>query len=433
MKYSFYREQETEEVESFHVKSHEALALERNVAVVGKKPFFVFSEQDLQGKGAEDNLYIEVPADTACIYVLNEGELTDYKLLYRDVHAEHNKSSNPLATFEGKEGLGDKLFVIIRRLKQFIDHFNPSIPRLYEISISKGDIVEQPLSLDNRLAIQPSEKIALIVHGFFSASEQNFEALKQELWNRNIYDRIIGYSYATNIQGIEAHGDQLYTILQDTGIGHEDNEVDVYAHSLGGLLLRSLLTNAHNLEKHPIQRLILAGVPNLGTPLAVYGNSILSEHGWNVTELLFHLIRDLIQKGKDALPAYELFISQVALLESKSPVLADMSPNSPFLNRLNKQEITVAKGIYSFGYQLPEDKLHEGFFLERYRELLKRLHVFQNEEHDGAVPCASSLYPFYAEPAPLIGKEEQRGWHSWYFGEEKHVTMLLEEVLRERL
>ncbi|KGP71147.1 esterase/lipase family protein [Pontibacillus yanchengensis] len=400
-------------------------------------PFDVIDEDDLvktimdKNKQNSDTKVI-LPMDTEAIYCLNLSNLHDYELVYSKGSLSFQQLANrcdKVATIQTEEDVGERVLVLIRNVMAFINHFNPTIPRLYEMKLNNGELEERELRLKQPVFSTSSERIAILVHGFLSASERNFEALKRELLERKHYDKVIGYSYATTEASIVQHGERLYETLNHTGIIQKERRVDFYAHSLGGLITRSMINHDGYQASSYTNNMVLAGVPHLGTPLAEYGDQLLSEEGWSMAELLFHIVRDLIQVGQEALPIYEDFLVEVAMFQSGTPVLRDMSPDSAFIRELNETRHHVSGQVFLIGYSIPEEKQGDSFFSKQYRDLLHNLQIFDTSNHDGVVPNKSSCYKFQGYPQPIVIPNLKPGWHTWYFNEKERAKYILDTIL----
>ncbi|MYL35158.1 hypothetical protein GLW08_03875 [Pontibacillus yanchengensis] len=402
-------------------------------------PFIVVSEDELVTSMMQarelhpfTDIKVEIPIDTEAIYCLSLSNLHEYEVVYLNASSYPQQSPSideKVATIQKEVNTHHRVLVLIQKVKAFLNHFNPSIPRLYEVELENGGIRESELLLDQPINLSSDVKIAIIVHGFLSASERNFEALKKEILERNHYDKVIGYSYATTHASIVQHGKKLYEVLCETDLLQEGHQVDIYAHSLGGLLTRSMINHEGIRVCFCIHNVVLAGVPNLGTPLAQYGNQLFSEEGWNVAELLFHIVRDLIQYGEEAFPIYEAFLGEAALLQSSSPVLADMSPHSLFIRHLNQTTFHITGQVFLIGYCIPETGDGDSFFMKSYRHFLHKSQIFQDSKHDGVIPYKSSSYRFLGQPKPIVISEETPGWHTWYFSKKERVTHIVDKVL----
>ena len=116
-----------------------------------------------------------------------------------------------------------------------------------------------------RLAQGPS---LLWLHGPFVQTHSGFAGLDRDLWNAladHYEGRVWAYDHHTIATSPRANARDLLKLMTDAGTG--PLVVDVIAHSRGGLV-------AHELAERPragpltVRSLVLAGTPNLGTPLA---------------------------------------------------------------------------------------------------------------------------------------------------------------------
>ncbi|WP_181350678.1 triacylglycerol lipase [Thalassobacillus sp. CUG 92003] len=405
-------------------------------------PFIIASEEALHAakEGGESELFLEVPRDTVMMYSINRDDPTDYQVIYKKDHStsypavsnvpsdisEGSTQFEKVCTYYQPKGVIRRALLIIRSLKNIIKHFNPAEERFYEIKEEGGVIVDQPLPVDEPVDRSTSEPMVVILHGFMSLTEHQFHALKRILLQAGYYGKVFGYSYATNRAGIRASGGELYHVLYNTGLLQKNCSLDMFAHSQGGLIARSMVGFHLSDHPHSINDVVLAGVPNKGTPLAVYGATLFSIHSWNAIELLFHIVRDLIAALQGSKQAYDFFAEQVTSFHDKSPALHDMSPGSEFLENLNAASFSINGNLYVSGYHLPETEDKSHFFLKAYRRLLNELNVFIGKAHDGVVPQESSYHVFTSGTQTL---DENEGWHSWYFGKADRAAHIWKAVL----
>jgi pimeloyl-ACP methyl ester carboxylesterase len=108
-----------------------------------------------------------------------------------------------------------------------------------------------------------SRRLILLLHGLGSTPKV-MEQLKLAL-ERDGFDAMT-VTYPTTEQGVSAHADGVERLLQNLE-GYE--EVNIIAHSLGGLITRATLSRpSFDKLPVPIRRVVMLGTPNQGATLA---------------------------------------------------------------------------------------------------------------------------------------------------------------------
>ncbi|MDD5595088.1 MAG: hypothetical protein PHY94_02465 [Candidatus Omnitrophica bacterium] len=125
---------------------------------------------------------------------------------------------------------------------------------------------------------------------------------------------------------------RVQNLLSANQYGSYTNKLNLVAWSMGGLAAREFLTAS----KYPsgyIDKMILIGVPNLGSPLATYVNNLATNYrvGSNVG-LPISTVFSSYRNSVDSI-AQNLFIQNLESL----PATIEMAPGSKFLNTLNSR------------------------------------------------------------------------------------------------
>jgi len=198
------------------------------------------------------------------------------------------------------------------------------------------------------------KKSLLFIHGTTSTTAGAFSGLRnfpdtaKELFRR-YEDRVVGFNHHTLGCSVPANIVKLYDELSQ----HAGNYTfDIICHSRGGLLARALKeldeTSIGCLTKQPswsrpaqssakIDRIIFVATPNAGTDLAFPGNL----PKWlNRMANLAAFIPD--SAGSAPLAAVLAVASDVAASVVSLPGLADMAPDSAFLEKLNIPSINAS-------------------------------------------------------------------------------------------
>jgi hypothetical protein len=213
------------------------------------------------------------------------------------------------------------------------------------------------------MSVQTTKRIAILVHGFAGIktfmkeietilSNDPFNQYYDYVFNLSLYNSRHGldfskqYDLQTPIYSDK--GDyslthyfykQIISCLTEAGT---EAVIDIYAHSMGGLVTRSLIQNL--LRDHPrdmsrkklirdqIGKVFLLGTPNHGTRLA----QRLITIPMDILATALNLILEIPKHGISSPSGWNILISQ----------FMQMVPNSDFLkelNQINEEQITSIK------------------------------------------------------------------------------------------
>ncbi len=196
-----------------------------------------------------------------------------------------------------------------------------------------------------------SIRVAVLVHGFVgkkgfmreieqSLNEAPYNTIYKKIFNFSLYSSSHGldlskpYDITTPIY-IEGLKKTLaaYLLTQiTTELKHEQNKVilDIYAHSLGGLVTRAMIRYLFGEAGIIIKNVILLGTPNHGTRLAQKIMTIPAD-------ILMTALNILLE-----IPSGELGSDNLVILRSQ---FMQILPNSPFLKDLNKPLLEKEQSI----------------------------------------------------------------------------------------
>ncbi|MCK4848117.1 MAG: hypothetical protein KAT16_03755 [Candidatus Heimdallarchaeota archaeon] len=193
-----------------------------------------------------------------------------------------------------------------------------------------------------------SNRVAVLVHGFVgkktfmkeveaSLCEAPFDKIYRKVINLSLYSSSYGldlskpYDITTPIYSDEISQTLAHFLLNQITDELEDGQVlDVYAHSLGGLVTRAMIRYLFNATGMSVKNVILLGVPNQGTRLAQKIMTIPADILMTVLNILFEI------------PSGELGSDNLVLFRSQ---FMQLLPNSPFLKALNKPLLEIEKSI----------------------------------------------------------------------------------------
>ena len=137
-----------------------------------------------------------------------------------------------------------------------------------------------------------------------------------------------GYDYDCLSVPLDQNAKKLKKDLMDLNLHtHQDKSIDIIAHSCGGLLARWLIEQEGG--KTYINQLIMLGTPNAGS---LYGKlESYRSFSLQMLELAANFIPKLI-------PGIGIAIKVLKFAGDLTPSLAQMSPDSDFLNKLNTSQ-----------------------------------------------------------------------------------------------
>lgn len=409
-------------------------------------PFFLVRENDLYSvfynksdwnKKLEDTLIVEIPDDTEAIFELDYLNNSDPSMVYPDDMPSGNMEKLYYFKPSDRDSTpNNKVFLFIKKLgRTFRSLFKEFDSKLYEVKLdSKGKLLDAEIKESEILTGSTDEKtiIGLIVHGFSSYTKDNFESLKKALLNSGHYNRVIAYTYPSRKFEISQNGKKLFDKLKETGLFNENHTLDIYAHSQGGLVSRSMI-GEHLLnsdEINNIRNLVLAGTPNDGTPIASVGSSLFSGVKPIGVSILASIVQWAFITNNPLVNDFSNFIYQVLAFykgdkddKDDSPGLNDMKPESDFIKRINTIDLQI-NHIYLFGYALPDTETGISRLM---RSTINLLGFFNGKLNDGIVPLESAIHKFISTiPIKII--EDKQGWHTWYYSKDENANDIVQSV-----
>jgi hypothetical protein len=240
-----------------------------------------------------------------------------------------------------------------------------------------------------------SGRALLLLHGTFSTAGAAFASLEPQTYAalREVYrDRIFAFEHPS------LHHDPQHNIARLLDMLPPDAklDLDIIAHSRGGLVGRELTERLHDHARGDreitIRRAIFVAAPNLGTILTD------PDHGITMLDRYTNLLTSLPDNAYTLTMEGVLMLVKLVLHGSLKalPGLQSMLPGGPFLDRLARSPRssteyyalaanftpTSASLLQRFGYVVA-DKLIDGVF---------------GEDNDGVVPTRGALHGPPASP-----------------------------------
>jgi len=175
----------------------------------------------------------------------------------------------PPTTAAPTRGLGHAIKLFIYKKT---GRFTP-IVGLHRAELENGKVVYREIQ---REQFQPGQRVAVFIHGFSSDTRWMMQGLAQFLRKEVLpYDHLLTWDYESFGTSVHEIGAQFALALQQQ-CGFDANDgitVHVYAHSMGCLVSRYMIELAGGYQF--VDRLVMAGPPNLGTPLATLTRGIV--------------------------------------------------------------------------------------------------------------------------------------------------------------
>jgi pimeloyl-ACP methyl ester carboxylesterase len=314
--------------------------------------------------------------------------------------------------------------LVARKLAEGWENTNrPS--RFRAFTEPKDAVTARPLDGDGwtRLAAGPA---LLFVHGTFSTS-QAFGGLDAEAWGRLAHryeGRVFAFDHPTlSADPLENVGKLAQLMPKDLRL-----DVDVVAHSRGGLVARALACASVE-ESFPVKvhEIVHVGVPNAGTALAD-----VDRHAQFVDRI--STLLNLAPDGPMSVVADVLdgVLTLVKIIGCKGigalPGLSAMNPSADWLKELGKRPV-----LPHTAYAIDADYEPTGGLLRLVRvpDGVADM-VFQRLPNDMVVPTdgvhdagTAEGFPIAPERRLSLGRDEGV-WHCSYFGKQKTSDALLE-------
>ncbi|NEP84029.1 MAG: hypothetical protein F6K39_41465, partial [Okeania sp. SIO3B3] len=178
--------------------------------------------------------------------------------------------------------------------------------------------------------IEAGKRVAVLVHGFNGESRSMASKLLPLLVDNDApYDYYVSYDYESYKTDLKFEGSDFVSPLLDVGFGPDDGiHVDVFAHGMGALVVRSAIDYYRGDEV--IDRVIMAGPPNSGT--------VLANAKWFIPWVISSLIT--IPTG---FTAGGIAFTALKRLESDAKAIDAMRPKSDYMKEINREtsEATV--------------------------------------------------------------------------------------------
>ncbi|MEK4529760.1 hypothetical protein NST38_30620 [Paenibacillus sp. FSL H8-0104] len=363
----------------------------------------------------------EHEADLEYLYEFTEGDLRKQKIKLKLLHRTNLKAQKP----------GERFFLFIRNFNRTSAAiFQKYEPRFYKLDSRMNDRKLVNITYNSIPEPKSDKPVAVIVHGFMSFTEENFDPLKKALVASDLYSAIYGFSYPPNRMGIRDSGAELKKVLEDARLLFGERKIDLYAHSEGGLVCRSMIVRDLkncDLEKLNIRHLVTAGTPHLGTPLA---NMALQ--GLKMVNFSIYIVNMLIGSCLHGHNLESIHIMKQLMLYSYLSKtgnlgLKDLATESEFLEDLNLRcqidSFNIDGSVILVSYELPDHSTVRS----SERIWFNLINCVFKKNNDSVVSTESSAYEF--TPSKPFITLPGTGKHSQYYGDREKADVIVNAVV----
>lgn len=255
-------------------------------------------------------------------------------------------------------------------------------------------------------AIANADNILLLVHGIIGDTEELAKSVRYTL-KEGIYDLVLTYDYENLSTSIKITAQKLKARLVELGL--DNKGIDIMAHSMGGLVARWMIEKENG--DSFVNRLIMLGTPNAGSPFAKLAPAIPA---------LIALAANFQS------PFLAPLVYMMHWMNDSSQVnktLAQMDADSDILNELNAQDPPTIPYTIIGG----NVKNYKGAESGSIASLMERITIGVGnlanwkKDHDVAVELASI---FHLPESERVKHIEVGSHHLIYFTHEDSVAQL---------
>lgn len=226
--------------------------------------------------------------------------------------------------------LGHRLLRYIPTAELAANPVDDNVETAYPIAAGELRIKKDRLKQGD---IKAGTRVAVLVHGFNGESRSMASKLLPFLVNNDApYDYYLSYDYESYKTDLKFEGSDFASPLLDEGFGADDGiHVDVFAHGMGALVVRSAIEYYRGDEF--IDRVIMAGPPNSGTALA--------NAKWFIPWVISTLVT--IPTG---FTAGGIAFTALKRLESDAQAIDALRPKSGYIKEINRETGAVTVPYY---------------------------------------------------------------------------------------
>jgi pimeloyl-ACP methyl ester carboxylesterase len=135
---------------------------------------------------------------------------------------------------------------------------------LRHVEVRDGRVTYTPVVAGS---VAEGARVLLCLHGITADTRSIVQLIGTRLQQDLGYDHLLAFDYESFTTRVRDNANTLWAALHDAGVRADRNvQLDIVAHSMGGLVARALV----ELEQGGalVRRLVMAGTPNGGSPLA---------------------------------------------------------------------------------------------------------------------------------------------------------------------
>lgn len=231
--------------------------------------------------------------------------------------------------------------------------------------------------------IIPGSKVLLLIHGWTGRPNVWDSVITWVQRENNYYSEIWTFGYNSSYP-VEQNGNTLYQLLQENSNGAQ---IDILAHSMGGLVARSMIEQSGGSAY--IRNLVTLGTPHRGSPLGAIRYSIgdLIAGQSEDSPLDFTLYNYFTQGFKD-LDTGSAFIDELnELTEAPLPYFLIAAENDPDLWPPSSEailegpddgvvQVSSAFGV-PYAVNLPDGTFIMNEYKEAHRKMTRYRHIYE--------------------------------------------------------
>lgn len=182
--------------------------------------------------------------------------------------------------------------------------------------------------------VASAQKIVLYIHGIIGDTESMVGSVQQAKVEVNgqlrplgeLYDLVLAFDYENLHTTIEENARSLKQRLEAVGLGaNHGKELHIVAHSMGGLVSRWFVEQEGG--NRVVQRLIMLGTPNSGSPWPAVQDMAFALLGWGLNQ-----IPDMAWPAK---VVADLAAKSLTFVDANAKALNQMQPDSEFFKAIS--------------------------------------------------------------------------------------------------
>lgn len=289
----------------------------------------------------------------------------------------------------------------------------------------KGKLVRNRAGINSKVA--KAEKILIVVHGIIGDTKGMAESLQfmVDPQDDKKYDLMLSYDYENLNEPIEKIAEEFNKRLEAFDLKVGEKQIDIIAHSMGGLVSRYMIENLRNGDGL-INSLVMLGTPNGGSPFGSIPEYISIFRTLSTVAINFG--KPFLKPILIYLKALEKFNSTLKTGGFVLVTLDQMNGESKFVKALFKNEKPKTKYFVIAG-DITKYTPENGGRLARFSEKML-LKIGDGMNRDLPNDIAVSVDQILDIPPKFKAKEHTVvGHHLNYFHDNVEAMKVLREIL----